>query len=173
MFAGNSRHALTDPTQGKGPFESHLSGNFVMKELRFPWLHWHSFAANILPSVLPEDPPLVGHPWVTGDKPDGAEICELAVAIPGIRRWTAGPVRPAPGRTAASSTTRPDPAPGARDAERQHRDRARGRAGRSPPGVDVVLPTSFFVDSEGLAEILRPARRRRRSRSPSRSTGRT
>ena len=30
VFAGNSRHALADPTQGKGPFESHLSGNFVM-----------------------------------------------------------------------------------------------------------------------------------------------
>ncbi|MFP5369900.1 MAG: hypothetical protein ACLGI3_04020, partial [Actinomycetes bacterium] len=53
VFGGNSRHALTGPTQGKGPFESHLSGTFVMKELRFPWLHWHSFKANILPSVLP------------------------------------------------------------------------------------------------------------------------
>ena len=88
VFGGNSRHAPVDPTQGKGPFESHLSGNVVMKELRFPWLHWHSFAANILPSVLPEDPPLVGHPWVTGSKPDGAEVCELQVAIPSIRRWT-------------------------------------------------------------------------------------
>ena len=44
------------PTQGKGPFESHLSGNFVMKELRLPWVHWHSLAANILPSVLPAGP---------------------------------------------------------------------------------------------------------------------
>jgi hypothetical protein len=88
VFAGNSRHAITDPTQGKGPFESHLSGAFVMKELRFPWLHWHSKAANILPSVLPQDPPLVGHPWVTDRNPQGADICELAVAKPGITRWT-------------------------------------------------------------------------------------
>jgi hypothetical protein len=88
VFAGNSRHALSDPTQGKGPFESHVSGNFVMKELRSPWLHWHSKAANILPSVLPADPPLVGHPWVTARNPQGAETCEISVARPGIRRWT-------------------------------------------------------------------------------------
>jgi hypothetical protein len=36
VFAGNSRHALADPTQGKGPFESHRSGNILMKELRAP-----------------------------------------------------------------------------------------------------------------------------------------
>jgi hypothetical protein len=36
VFAGNSRHALVDPTQGKGPFESHLSGNVVMRSCVFP-----------------------------------------------------------------------------------------------------------------------------------------
>src|SRR5918994_2657159 len=36
IFAGNSRHALAPPTEGKGPFESHLSGTFIMKELRAP-----------------------------------------------------------------------------------------------------------------------------------------
>ena len=153
VFAGNSRHALTDPTQGKGPFESHLSGNFVMKELRFPWLHWHSFAANILSSVLPEDPPLVGHPWVTGDKPDGAEICENSVAIPGIRRWTRvrfdrllanGGVIDDPGRILLQVLGTPSVniVTGPRESR------------SLPPDVDVVLPTSFFVDSEGLAKIL-------------------
>jgi len=34
VFAGNSHSALADPTQGKGPFESHKSGNLLMKELR-------------------------------------------------------------------------------------------------------------------------------------------
>src|SRR4051794_30322435 len=62
VFAGNPRPPLTDPTQGKGPFESHKSGNFLMKELRFPWINWPPQAANILPSVLPTDPPLTNHP---------------------------------------------------------------------------------------------------------------
>jgi hypothetical protein len=39
VFAGNSRHALTAPTRDNGPFESHKSGHFLMKELKFPWVH--------------------------------------------------------------------------------------------------------------------------------------
>ena len=154
VFAGNSRHALVDPTQGKGPFESHLSGNLVMKELRFPWLHWHSFAANILPSVLPKDPPLVGHPWVTGTKPDGAEVCELQVAIPSIRRWTSarfdrlladGGVIDDPGRILLQVLGTPSVniVTGPRES------RSFG------PGDEVVLPRAFFVDIEGLSRILR------------------
>jgi hypothetical protein len=154
VFAGNSWHALSEPTQGKGPFESHLSGNVVMKELRFPWLHWHSFAANILPSVLPQDPPLVGHPWVTGDKPDGAEVCETSVAIPGIRRWTKarfdrlladGGVIDDPRRIMAQVLGTPSVnlVTGPRES------RSIG------PGEPVVLPRAFFVDIEGLGRILR------------------
>jgi hypothetical protein len=154
VFAGNSRHALVDPTQGKGPFESHLSGNVVMKELRFPWLHWHSFAANILPSVLPEDPPLVGHPWVTGTKPDGAEVCELQVAIPSIRRWTRvrfdrlladGGVIDDPGRILLQVLG--TPSVNLVTGPRESRSFAAGE--------EVVLPRAFFVDIEGLGRILR------------------
>lgn len=154
VFAGNSRHALSDATQGKGPFESHLSGNLVMKELRFPWLHWHSFAANILPSVLPQDPPLVGHPWVTGDKPDGAEVCENSVAIPGIRRWT----RARFDQLLADGGVIEDPrrimlqilgTPSVNLVTGPRESRSLG------PGDPVVLPRAFFVDIEGLGRILR------------------
>ena len=153
VFAGNSRHALSDPTQGKGPFESHLSGNFVMKELRFPWLHWHSKAANILPSVLPPDPPLVGHPWVTARNPQGADICEISVAKPGITRWTKarfqqllgdGGVIDDPGRIMLQVLG--TPSVNLIASNRESRDVVAGES--------LVLPQTFFVDSEGLTEIL-------------------
>jgi hypothetical protein len=156
VFGGNSRHALSDPTQGKGPFESHLSGALVMKELRFPWLHWHSFKANILPSVLPKDPPLVGHPWVTATKPDGAEVCELSVAIPGIRRWT----RARFDRLLADDGVIEDPrrimlqilgTPSINIVTGPQQTSALA------PGDDVILPTAFFVDLEALSVLGLPA----------------
>lgn len=87
VFAGNSRHALVEPTEGKGPFQSHLSGALVMKELRSPWINWHSPDANILPSAFADDDPLRGHPWFTTKEPAGALTCETAVARPAIERW--------------------------------------------------------------------------------------
>jgi hypothetical protein len=153
VFAGNSRHALSDPTQGKGPFESHVSGNVVMKELRSPWVHWHSKAANILPSVLPEDPPLVGHPWVTARNPQGAETCEISVARPGIRRWTksrfeqllAGDgVIDDPCRVMAQVLT--TASVNIIASNRESRDVVAGEP--------LFLPQTFFVDSGALTEML-------------------
>jgi hypothetical protein len=154
VFAGNSRHALTDPTQGKGPFESHLSGNFVMKELRFPWINWHSQAANILPSVLPRDPPLTNHPWVTARDPQGALTCEIAVAKPGITRWTRtrfeqllanGGVIDDPARIMTELLTTPS--------VNLITSKTESRAAVSAASVD--LPQTFFIDSEALTEVLR------------------
>jgi hypothetical protein len=88
VFAGNSRHALVDPTQGKGPFESHQSGNVLMKELRAPWIHWDSPDAEVLPSVFAGDDPLREHPWFREKEPQGAFTCEVSVARPSIERWT-------------------------------------------------------------------------------------
>ena len=55
-FAGNSHHALAAPTRGRGPFDSHVNGAMVMKELKAPWLHWSSMAAFELPGIAPDDP---------------------------------------------------------------------------------------------------------------------
>lgn len=85
VFAGNSRHALSDPTQGKGPFESHTSGAMLMKELEIPWNNWHSFEAEMPPTVFPPGDARATHPWFT--EKQGAEDCETAVAIPSMRRW--------------------------------------------------------------------------------------
>lgn len=85
-FAGNSRHAFSPASAGKGPFESHPTGNLLMKELKFPWLHWHSQQANIFESAFEPDDPRPEHPWFK-DKL-GADVAEISVAIPSIRRWT-------------------------------------------------------------------------------------
>lgn len=93
VFAGNSRHALSDPTQGKGPFESHPSGALLMKELEIPWTHWHSFEIAIEPSVFAPGDPVATHPWFTdvgagdGGLRQGAEVLEIEVAIPSMERW--------------------------------------------------------------------------------------
>jgi hypothetical protein len=87
VFAGNSRHALTTPTRDNGPFESHKNGNFLMKELREPWVNWDSPKAKVLPSVFAEAP-LRSNPWVAKLQPFGAYVLEDDVAKPAIRRWT-------------------------------------------------------------------------------------
>lgn len=87
VFAGNSRHALAAPTRDNGPFESHKSGHFLMKELRLPWVHWDSPTARAVPSIFAEEG-LLDHPWIANLAPGGAYTLEEDVAIPAIQRWT-------------------------------------------------------------------------------------
>ena len=84
-WAGNSFHALEAPTRGKGPFDSHVNGSLVMKELKAPWAHWHSMSASIdrgrfSPSSQFNTDPIFS-------KLSGAELLENIVRT-GIRRWT-------------------------------------------------------------------------------------
>jgi hypothetical protein len=88
VFAGNSRQALSAPTQGNGPFESHRSGNLLMKELSAPWIHWESPDAHIPTTVFGPTNRLAQHPWFTALEGGGAFICETDVARPSITRWT-------------------------------------------------------------------------------------
>lgn len=148
VFAGNSRHALSDPTQGKGPFESHTSGNFLMKELRSPWIHWDSPAAQIFPSVFGGTP----HEWFERKDLGGALACETAVARPSIVRWTKARFD----GIVANGGTVSDPARIMRQlletatvnlisSHTESRNAATGT---------VDLPQTFFVDSEELSEVL-------------------
>jgi len=144
---------VTEGTEGKGPFESHTSGNFLMKELRAPWLHWHSPDAGILPSVFAPNNPLRRHPWFRGLEPLGAVTCEAEVARPSIRRWTrvrfaallsGGGVITRPSRVMSQIVGTPTV-----NLITSHTE---GRAGAVSEDVD--LPQTFFIDSEGLTEIL-------------------
>ncbi len=81
ILAGNSADALRSGSAGEGPFESHPSGNAIMKELRLPWVHWKSFRAQISPAVAPQ---IAAHPWFTGAM--GAETFEAQI-MDSVRRW--------------------------------------------------------------------------------------
>ncbi len=58
FWAGMSQHALEDATRGQGPFDSHVNGSLVMKELRSPWVHWHAPQAGINEEAFAPDDPL-------------------------------------------------------------------------------------------------------------------
>lgn len=150
VVAGNSRHALSAPTQGKGPFESHPSGNLLMKELKLPWVHWHSFKADIFENAFPVGDARRSHVWFTAKQ--GAETAETAVLIPAVERWTSarfdrivgsGGEVSDPGRVIAqivgtptvnltSSTRESNPVAG---------------------DTSIDLPPTFFVDADGLALV--------------------
>jgi hypothetical protein len=86
-WAGNSFHALAVPTRGQGPFDSHINGSLVMKELKAPWSHWHSADASISRSLFGPDSEFNTNP-LFGDL-KGAEFLEGIVRA-GISRWTNG-----------------------------------------------------------------------------------
>lgn len=153
VFAGNSRHALTAPTRDHGPFESHKSGHFLMKEFRLPWVHWDSPTARVNLSIFAEEG-LLDHPWVTGLAPGGAYTLEEDVAIPSIQRWT---------------TARLDALTAGQSAETPKRlleqalttltvnlasSNTSSTAAAAGAVNQVDLPDSFFVDSEALSGVL-------------------
>jgi len=89
VFAGNSRDALAAATRARGPFESHRGGNVLMKELRAPWIHWHSIDAAVDQNVLAANNPIRTHPWFLAALANkrGALDCETKVVRPSIDRW--------------------------------------------------------------------------------------
>jgi len=151
VFAGNSARALTPPTEGKGPFQSHLSGAFLMKELRSPWINWDSPAARVQPSVFGQDDPLRQHPWFAERDGNGAITCEEAVARPSMRRWARVRME------------------GVKEAGTAQRPSRILRQVLETPAVNLIsshvesaiadtfpvieVPQTFFVDSEALVEL--------------------
>lgn len=155
VWAGNSRHALSAPTRGKGPFESHVSGNFLMKELKAPWVHWQSFDASIpTESVFASDDLEEVRPWLERlDKPrGGAFTCEMCVARPSVRRWTAARFN---GLPAEANPDHPK-----RIMEQllttatANLISSRSRSSAAVQADLVPLPTTFFVDEDALISVL-------------------
>jgi len=153
VFAGNSRHALLAATRGKGPFESHMSGALLMKELKLPWINWDSPSARIFATAFDEDDDRRRHPWFTGKEPGGAYTFEFEVAKPAIARWA----RARFAALAAGGGSIDDPrlimeqivgTPTA-NLFSSLRESESAVANSNP----VELPPTFFVDSDGLAEI--------------------
>ncbi|WP_226575463.1 hypothetical protein [Acuticoccus sediminis] len=86
FHSGDGTRALNPPTRMTGPFDGHVNGSLVMKELRQPWLHWQSQTVGIAREAFAPGHPIVNHPFFTEAR--GAEILETQVIVPGIRRWT-------------------------------------------------------------------------------------
>lgn len=85
-WAGNSFHALKAPTRGQGPFDSHINGGLVMKELRRPWAHWHSMNNSIPRAIFGAASEFNTDPLFQDLQ--GAETLEDIIRA-GVRRWTA------------------------------------------------------------------------------------
>jgi hypothetical protein len=86
MWAGSGWDAFQPESRGKGPFDSHVNGALNMKELKFPWVHWHSPSATISDEVLAPADPLRNEPlWRQRSL---ADDFERTVVRPGIQRWT-------------------------------------------------------------------------------------
>ena len=85
FWAGDSFHALQAPSRGKGPFDSHVNGAIVMKELKLPWVHWHSMTASINDDVLsPDDELRQEKLWLNKS---GGQDFEIQIVKPAIIKW--------------------------------------------------------------------------------------
>lgn len=84
VWAGSSLDALRPASRGRGPFDSHINGGLVMKELKFPWVHWHSQSRSIDRELLFPSQALDANPLFA--TLEGAQVLE-AVVQRGIRRW--------------------------------------------------------------------------------------
>ncbi|WP_437827197.1 hypothetical protein [Sorangium sp. So ce1153] len=83
VFAGDSSHALAEGSRGRGAFDSHVNGALVMKELRAPWINWHSVRATVDAAFAPDDP--IRSTSLFQDR-SNAELFEPVVRA-GIQLW--------------------------------------------------------------------------------------
>jgi hypothetical protein len=153
-WAGSSWGALDAMTRGLGPFDSHVNGGPVMKELKQPWMHWHSQAAQIRDDMLAPDDPLRADAFYHSVPPTGlrgAEDLELIVRS-GTARWArsrldtlagAGKLMRAPEffRQILTTTTVNLTSAGEQSASLQ-------------PSDVIRLPTTFFLNTDALLDTL-------------------
>lgn len=85
FWCGQSDMALEAPTRGHGPFDSHVNGYPLMKELKTPWVHWHGPGRGIAETAFAPNDPLVSDPLFTSK--DHALNFEVQVMRPMCERW--------------------------------------------------------------------------------------
>ena len=150
-WAGHSWDALAPDTRGKGPFDSHVNGAMVMKELKAPWIHWHSQASSITLDALAPTDPLRAEPLFL--QRTGAERLEQDVVRPGIRRWNEARFR---------TCFQGGVLHRAPEFLRQVLDTTTVNLASAPedrtqvlPARSIHLPLSFFFNDEALLNLLR------------------
>ncbi|WP_218578332.1 hypothetical protein [Vineibacter terrae] len=154
-WAGSSWQALMEPTRGRGPFDSHVNGGPVMKELKLPWMHWHSQSSQIRDDIFAPDDPFPKDPLWNSSNLKGAEDLELIVRS-GTARWT---------RSRFDRRTANGRLSNAREFLRQILTTTTVNLACSPqPSASLSdddmlrLPTTFFLNSDCLVgELALPA----------------
>jgi hypothetical protein len=153
MLAGNSRDALRDGSRRKGVFESHRSGAPIMKELKTPWINWHSPAANIPATAFAENDPRRTHDWFINKEPGGGLTFEFEAARPAMTRWAKA--RFAKLRKMGGTVTRPRRfMEQILDSPAVNLTTTHVESKALSPTDQLDLPASFFIDSEGLSDVL-------------------
>jgi hypothetical protein len=153
VWAGSSWDSLTPEARGKGPFDSHVNGALNMKELKAPWVHWHSQAAQITNAALAPDDPLRNEPiWINRSP---AESYENDIVRPGILRWHAARFQ---GCTSADgkSLDRLDEffrqVLGTSTVNLASASLSNARLATAT--ADIPLPMSFFVNRDALFDLI-------------------
>ncbi|HZR55720.1 MAG TPA: hypothetical protein VFA74_02515 [Terriglobales bacterium] len=149
VWAGNSADALAPDSRGFGPFDSHVNGVLNMKELKFPWINWHSEAAAIQDTAFaPDDPFLCESVW---KKRSQAEEMERIVRS-GILRLT---------KSRFESCTVNGRLTKLPEFMRQVLQTTTVNLVSSPifyenlqSGINVLLPLTFFMNSDVLIDKL-------------------
>lgn len=150
-WAGNSTHAFDPRSRGQGPFDSHVNGSMVMKELKFPWNHWQSVAANIPAEVFAPDDPARNDPLITSRV--GAEKLQGQVVQPGVRRWTDS--RFSKEVTSDGKLARTAPILEQLFTTTSVNLTSTGQeSGTVTKATTISLPESFFLDTDALSELL-------------------
>lgn len=150
IWAGSSWDALEPDSRGNGPFDSHVNGALNMKEMKLPWIHWHSESASIQDTVLAPDDRLLSETLWT--KKSEAQSFETDVAHDGIRRWTDSRFAR---RTVGGSLTRlPEFLRQVLDTSTVNLIASDSETATLEPGLSMRLPPTFFINFGALSDVL-------------------
>lgn len=150
VWAGSSWDALTPGSRGQGPFDSHVNGALNMKELKQPWIHWHSMAARIRDDALaPDDPLRTERLWQDREP---AERLEVEIIRPGILRWNEARLLAC--RADDQLTRLPEFFRQVLDTSTVNLVCSPQESRRLRPGTRVTLPLTFFINSDALVNVL-------------------
>ncbi len=149
FWAGSSEHALLPETRGKGPFDSHINGGLVIKELKLPWAHWHSQTASI-PLELLRDTDFGKHIGLS--QLIGAEVLEKHV-----KRGLKNLAKSRRNREAEQGVIRHPDIYLSQVANAASVNLVSTAEEFSPDmnGEFLKLPLSFFIDVDGLTALAR------------------
>jgi hypothetical protein len=148
-WAGSSWDSLDPACRAKGPFDSHINGALNMKELKAPWLHWHSMSAGIRDEVLAPDDPFRNHRFWRAK--ESAHLLEMDIIRPGIRRWNDARLNRC---TANGRLTRlPEFMRQVLETSTINIASTAARSATVAPTQDIRLPMGFFLDEVLVNEL--------------------